>query len=179
MSYPQFDPASQAPQPWQSPAPVQGRSPARWLPILGAGLGLLGLIAGVGAWMRPAPSGGAVPVYSDQQVADAKKAVCEAFEAGQRSIRAAGNRRPENPADPFPLTAINVRLAEVAVSNSLLNAVYENPAAPAELIRLADQLGKTYQDIALIQLADGQPADFSSLALRSEDTISQIRMTCQ
>ena len=179
MSYPQFDPASQAPQPWQSPAPVQGRSPARWLPILGAGLGLLGLIAGVGAWMRPAPSGGAAPVYSDQQVADAKKAVCEAFGLGIRSIRAAGARKPESPADQFPVTAVNIRLAAIAVGNSFFHAVSENPAAPAELSDPISQLGQTYQNIALIQLADGQKPDFDPLISKADKLVSQTEEICQ
>lgn len=178
MSNSQFELASQAVQHCAPQALMRGSS--GWLQLLGAGLGLLAVSAGVAGCSRPAASSEAAkPAYSDQQVADAKKAVCETFASGQRSIRAAGNRKPENPADPFPLTAINVRLAEVAVGNSLFNSVNQNPAAPTELIHLANQLGKNYQDIVLIQLADGQPADFNSLAVQSEETISKIKEICQ
>lgn len=178
MAYSHVEHASQAAHSLSPQASV--RSSSRWLPLVGAGLGLLTVSAGVVGCSRPAASSEAAkPAYSDQQVADAKKAVCETFEAGQRSMRAAGSRKPENPADPFPVTAINVRLAEVAVSNSLFNSINRNPAAPAALIHLADQLAKNYQDIALIQLADGQPADFNSLAMQSEDAISNIKELCR
>lgn len=179
MPSPQFDPASQAPQPRPLQAPVQARTPSRWLPILGAGLGLLGLIAGVSAWMRPVPSGVAAPVYSDQQVADAKKAVCEAFGQGIRSIRAAGARKPDDPADRFPVTAVNIRLAAIAVGNSFFHAVSANPAAPSELSELISQLGQAYQDIALIQLADGQKADFDPLISKADKLVSQTEGICQ
>ena len=178
MSYPQFDPASQALQPWQSPAPVQGRSPARWLPILGAGLGLLGLIAGVGAWMRPAPSGGAAPVYSVQQVADAKKAVCEAYAKGMRSIRIVAKRQPANDADRLGV-AVNSRVGEVAVATYFLTAIEVNPATPIELQNRLRELAQQYQELSLIQLADGGPSDWKSVVDQIDDLVSKTDQLCQ
>lgn len=178
MPYSQFDPASQAPQPLLPQASVHDSS--RWLPVLGAALGLVGLIAGVAGCSRPATSTEAAkPVYSDQQVADAKKAVCSAFEQGVRSIRAAGARKPDNPADPFPATVVNIRLAAVAVGNSFFHSVASNPAAPPELSDLLTNLGNDYQNIALIQLADGQKADFNPLIAQADDLVSKIQNLCQ
>ena len=178
MSYPQFDPASQAPQPWQSPAPVQGRSPARWLPILGAGLGLLGLIAGVGAWMRPAPSGGAVPVYSDQQVADAKKAVCEAYAKGMRSIRIVAKRQPANDADRLGV-AVNSRVGLVAVSTYFNDKLEANLGAPSEIREQLAKLAHQYQEVALAQLADGTPSDYKSNLEAIDATVAELDKLCQ
>lgn len=130
--------------------------------------------------MRPvAPGGAMTPAYSDQQVADATKAVCEAYAKGMRSIRAAGARKPDNPADQFPVTAVNIRLAAIAVGNSFFNAVSANPAAPLALSDSMSQLGQTYQDIALIQLADGQKADFDPLISKADKLVSQTEEICQ
>jgi hypothetical protein len=179
MPSPQFDPASQAPQPRPLQAPVQARTPSRWLPILGAGLGLLGLIAGVSAWMRPVPSGVAAPVYSDQQVADAKKAVCEAYAKGMRSIQGAGTKKPDNPADTLPGSVLNMRLAEIAVGNSFFHSTQANPAAPADLLDLTNQLGTVYQDIALTQLADGSKFQVDPIATKADDLIPKIEQKCR
>jgi hypothetical protein len=118
-------------------------------------------------------------VYSEQQVSDAKAAVCEEFEQGMRSIRAAGTRKPDNPEDPFPVTAVNIRLAEVAVANSLLNSAKSNLAAPSELSTLVNKLGNIYQNIALIQLADGQKPDFQPLAVQADEIVPEIERICR
>lgn len=171
-------PDSRAPQSFSPQASVRGS--LRWLPLVGAGLALVGLGAGIAGCARQATSGDAAkPAYSEQQVADAKKAVCGAFDQGMRSIRAAGARKPESPTDPFPVTAVNIRLAAIAVGNSFFHSIIDNPAAPIELIKILDELGRTYQDIALIQLADGQKADFDPLITKADSLVPQVEKLCQ
>ena len=179
MSYAQYDPASQAPPPWPPQAPAQGRGPSRLLPILGAVLGLLGLIAGVAAWFRAAPSNVvANPTYSEQQVADAKKAVCEAYAKGVRSMRVVAGRVVDNPADTLPV-AVNSRLAEVAVANYYVNALSANPAVPSELQDLLRRLSQAYQDVALIQLADGTPVDYKPEKEVVNESVRKLDQLCQ
>lgn len=143
---------------------------------LGVVLGLLGLLVGVAAWFRAAPHE-AVDVYTEQQVADAKKAVCEAYAEGVRSFRIAADRTVNNPEDRLPV-AVNTRVAEVAVSNYLNNAIDTNPAAPVELQRSVRQLAKSYLDIALTQLAEGAAPDVEPFALSADDAIAETNRTC-
>jgi hypothetical protein len=149
------------------------------LPILGAALGLLGLIVGVAAWFRAAPSNaGESPVYSEQQVADAKQAVCEAYAKGVRSMRVVAGRAVDNPAETLPI-AVNSRLAEIAVGNYYINALSANPAAPSELQNLLRRLSQAYQDVALIQLADGTPVDYKSEKEVVNDSVAKLDQLCQ
>jgi hypothetical protein len=175
MSHAQHDPTPPAQRPWPAQAPVQGRGASRLLPVLGFAFGLLGLVAGVGAWFRAAPTGPPPPVYSEQQVADAKEAVCEAYAKGVRSFQIAGNRQIANPTEALPV-AVNTRLAEVAVGNYLINAIDENPAAPAELQKSITVLAQSYQDIALEQLAES--SDYKQAGLNADEAISKIDKVC-
>lgn len=169
-------------QPPPPPSPVQPAGPARTgsrlLGIVGVILGLAGLVAGVAAWFRAGPPReAAVPAYSEQQVIDAKTAVCEAYTKGMRSIHAVGSKSPE-PADWFPI-AINTRLAEFAVGTYLIETSNENPAAPPELQEQLRRLGQAYRDVALVQLADGSDHEYSASKEAVESTVPKIRQTCQ
>jgi len=177
MSCSQFEQASQAPQPLLPQASTGGSS--RWLPLLGVGFGLMGLIAGVAGCGRPtASSEAAKPVYSDQQVADAKKAVCEAYAKGMRSIRIVAKRQPANDADRLGV-AVNSRVGEVAVATYFLTAVDANPSAPIELKDRLRELAQQYQEIVLIQLADGGPSDWDAVVAKIDELVSKIDPLCR
>ena len=177
MSLSQFDPAPQAPQPLSPQAPV--RRSSRWLPALGAGLGLVGLIAGMAGCMRPAASGEAAkPVYSEQQVADAKKAVCEAYAKGMRSIRVVAKRQPANDADRLGV-AVNSRAGLVAVSTYFNDKLEVNPAAPSELREQLEKLAQQYQEVAIAQLADETPLDYKSNLDAIDASVVEIDRLCQ
>lgn len=179
MSHAPYEPVPQAPPQWAQQPVQPGRAPSRLLPLLGVVLGSLGLIAGVAAWFRAAPSTeGASAVYSEQQVSEAKKAVCETFSEGMASLQAAGSKKPDNPADALPITAVNVRLAEVAFSNALFNSLNRNAATPKDLRDLTSQLAGIYQKIALIQLADGARADFHPVAAEADEIVPKIKQIC-
>ena len=136
--------------------------------------------AGVTGCSRPAAPGDvAKPAYSEEQVADAKKAVCEVFEAGMKSIQGAGNKKPDNPGDTLPGSVVNMRLAEIAVANSFFRSTEVNHAAPPDLIELTNQLGNVYQDIALTQLADGSKLQVDPIASKADDLIPKIEQKCR
>ena len=168
-------PATPPPQPPRLQQP-HGRS-SLWLGALGVVLGLLGLLVGVAAWFRAAPHE-AVDVYTEQQVADAKKAVCEAYAEGVRSIWVAGGKKADNPSDALPI-AVNTRLAEVAMGDYLINALHANSAVPAELRELATKLASTYQKMALIQLSDGTPLDYEPDRRIADEVIPKLDQICQ
>ncbi len=177
MSHEPHSFAPQAGAPWPPPAPLPG--PSRLLPILGVVLGLLGLATGTAAWFRAAPSHSAAPAYSDQQVADAKKAVCEAYAKGFRAIRVSGTKKPDTPDEILPATVINARVAEVAAANYFLNSADLNPASPPELLDLIRQLGAIYEDVAVTQLADGSRQDVHPIAAQADELMPKIDQLCQ
>lgn len=178
MAYSQFGPASQAGGFLLPQAPV--RSSSRWLPLLGAGLGLVAVSAGVAGCSRPAStSEAAKPAYSEQQVSDAKKAVCADYEKGFRAIQTAVSKSPESSTEIFSSTLLNARIAEIGVANYLLNSLEENPAAPSELRDLVNQLANLYQKIAIIQLSDGSREETGPVADKTRDLTPKISQICQ
>lgn len=168
--------SARAGAPWPPSAPSPG--PSRLLPILGVVLGLLGLATGTAAWFRAAPSHSAAPAYSEQQVADAKKAVCEAYAKGVRSMRVVTGRVVDNPSEALPV-AVNSRLAEVAVANYFINTAAANPAAPSEIKSMMSQLAKAYEEVALIQLADGTPTDYQAQKQFVNDSVQTLDEICR
>jgi hypothetical protein len=179
MSHAQYDPTPKAPPPWAQPAPAQRPGTARLLPVLGVVLGLLGLGMGAAAWFRAAPPDVVRDgPYTEQQESDAKAAVCEAYIKGIRSIRTVASKRADNPADALAV-AVNSRVGEVAVSMYFSNTLEENPASPGELRTLVQDLANDYQDLVLIQLADGTPADWKSIKDTIEDAAVKLDQICQ
>ena len=165
------------PQPPQAPTPA--RNASRLLPVLGVVMGLLGLILGAAAWFRADQAdASAPPVYSEQQVAEATEAVCDAYVKGIRSIRVVAGSAVDNPADALPV-AVNSRLAEVAVGNYFINALSENPSAPDELRKALSDLSQAYQDVALIQLADGTPVDYKYEKEVVNEAVAKLDQICQ
>jgi len=177
MSKLQLSQAAPTPHTLSPQAPV--RSSSRWLLTLGAGLGLLALSAGLTGCGRPAASTEAAkPAYSDQQVADAQKAVCASYKQGMRALWTTGGKKVDTPADKLPI-AVNTRLAEVAMSNSIFNTLLENPATESELKDSAQKLARAYQEIALIQLADGSTADYEPQSRIADELVPKMNQICQ
>ena len=114
----------------------------------------------------------------EQQVVDASAAVCEAYTKGVRSMRVVAGRIVDNPADTLPV-AVNSRLAEVAVGNYFINALAANPAAPPELQEPLLELARAYQDVALIQLANGTPSDYKSEKDIVNEAVAKLDQLCQ
>ncbi len=179
MPQSQDDPAQSGSLPRSPRSPVPTRNASRLLPVLGVVMGLLGLLMGAAAWLRAGQSDvAAPPVYSEQEVAQATEAVCGAYAKGIRSMRVVAGRAVDNPADALPV-AVNSRLAEVAVGNYFINVLSENPAAPNELRKSLSDLSQAYQDVALIQLADGTPVDYKPEKEVVTEAVSKLDQLCQ
>lgn len=178
MSHPQYEPVPQVPPPWPPQAPARGRNPSRFLPILGVALGLLGLVAGVGAWFRATPSKEvAKPAYSDEQVADGSKAVCDAYKKGWQAVQVAGTKKISDPSQPLPPELLNARIGELATANTFLIAVLNNPAALPELKRSVGELGSSYQSLVLTQLADS--ANIEEYTRQIDRLVPEIQELCR
>jgi len=138
-------------------------------------LGLLGLGLGAAAWFRAAPADVGTPVYTEQQVSEAKEAVCSAYARGVKAFQIAGSRKVDNHSETLAI-AVNTRLAEVAVSNYFINTANTYPAVPYELRQLIERLAQSYQEIALTQLAES--SDYKQLGLDADEAISKIEQIC-
>lgn len=173
MSHEPYSSAPQAGAPWAPPAPS-----SRLLPVLGVVLGLLGLVVGTAAWFRAAPAYSAAPSFSEQQVTDAKKAVCEAYAKGMRSIRTVASRKAENDAEKLAVVT-NSEVGEAVVSSYFLNTLASNPASPMELQSSLRKLAEEYQNVALTQLADGAPSEYKSNIDEIDTEVAKIDLLCQ
>ena len=158
---------------------MQGRSPSRVLPILGAVLGLLGLIVGFAAWFRAAPSNVSTnPVYSEQQVGEAKTAVCEAYAKGMRTVRSVASRKAENEADKLQVITVSAT-GELAAAAYFFNILNSTPAVPSDIQQPLNRLAQQYQEVALIQLANGAPSEYKSNGQAIDAAITELDISCQ
>lgn len=177
MSHAPYNPGHEATPPWPPQFAPPRRNVSRALGILGLVLGLLGLGIGTAAWFRAAPKPEAAPTYSEEQVAEAKDAVCAAYARGEQAVQAAGAKTAQSPEDVLPI-AVNTRLAEATLADHLKSELDANPATPRELEALMRGLTREYYEIALKQLSDGTAADIQPLAHVADDLISKIQQIC-
>lgn len=179
MSHAPYEPVPQAPPQWAQQPVQPGRAPSRLLPLLGVVLGSLGLIAGVAAWFRAAPSTeGASAVYSEQQVSEAKAAVCEAFEQGQEALVAVGNKKSSNPSEGFAF-AVNSRLAVDAVMDDLRALLLDNPATPEPSRNAIKKLIDNYQDLLFKTLSDKSGPELESTFGSIDASVLRVRESCK
>jgi hypothetical protein len=179
MSHAPYEPIPQAPPQWAQQPVQPGRAPSRLLPILGVVLGSLGLIAGVGAWFRAAPSNEAASaVYSEQQVSEAKTAVCEEFEIGQEVLVAVGNKKSSNPSEAFTFS-VNSRLAVDVVMDDLRALLLDNPATPDPSTNAVKQLIGNYRELLFKTLSDKSGPDLDSTFQSIDSSVLRVRESCK
>ena len=178
MSNAQFDPAYHATQP--GPPQASLRSSSWLLPLFGAGLAFVGVTAGVAGCSRPAASTEAAkPTYSDQQVVDAKKSVCEAFNNGLRALQTALNKTPDTTTGTYSSVLLNARIAELGVANYIFNTLEANPAAPQDLRDSLTEYASLYQKVIITQLGDGTAVEIDPLDAKLHELTPKLSKSCQ
>lgn len=179
MAYPPHEQVPPGPPPWPA-APAVPRRGASVLGVVGSVLGLLGLIAGVGAWLRPLPTAeSSAPVYSEEQVADAKKAVCEAYGELRQALRASTSKNGGGDPTAVLAVAVNVRLALYAGSDELSRQLDTHPATPPTLAEPAKKLAASYRKIAIKQIGETPSVDLSALGDEAEALSTAIARHCK
>lgn len=178
MSQGPYGPAPSGPAPWQGPP--SSRGPSRLPTIIAIVIAVVAVAVAIGAWFRPVPKPEtpAVKTYSEQEVADAKKAVCDAFKNANRAVQAAG-RRNEGP-DPVSVLAVaaNVRLALTAGSTYMTESVDSNQAAPDDLKSAVKDLADTYQRVAIAQLGEAPQDELDPMYKSGDDATNHIKQVC-
>ena len=117
--------------PWGPVPPMAVSRPARWPMFVMFLITLVAVGAAVAAWLRPIPHTTSAtppaPVYSEQQVADAKAKVCAAYEkvlktSNVNSARTAGD-------DPNSQLLIAINWRQVFIASSIYLSFLARPVA--------------------------------------------------
>jgi hypothetical protein len=146
--------------------------------LVALGLTVVALVVAIASWFRPTHEPvAATPTFTDAQVADAKKQVCDAFNLAHDAIVTAGNIK--DPANQIAY-ATNARLAFFAGAQYLADAVNSQPATPAELATAAHQYSLSYKQISLSLLASKSEEQIGSTIFDAGDQANdKIKQICQ
>jgi hypothetical protein len=149
-----------------------------WPVVTLAAIGLA--IAG---WFLPRPESKSVtpstPSYTDKEVADAQKAVCETFEKVRHSIQVSGSRDTGNDHLTEVLVALDARQAVVAGSDLLFTKLEEEPATPPDLVTAVRKLGSLYQELAVDYLNDASEAERKPVMHAADNAALTIEGICK
>jgi hypothetical protein len=147
--------------------------------IIAIALAAAALGVAIGSWFRPAPepTPAAEPVFTESQVADAKKQVCDAFQLARNAIVTAGNK--QDPANAMAYAA-NARVAFFGGADYLGDIVSSLPATPSELADAAHEYSSAYKQLALVLLSDKTPQQMDQSIVASGDNSNEkLKQICQ
>ena len=179
MSQGPYGPAPSGPAPW--PARPSSGGPSKLPTIIAIVIAVIAVAVAIGAWFRPIPKPEtpAAKTYSEREVADAKKAVCSAFETAHNAVRINTGRNGGTDATTTLAVAANARLSLYAGGGYLRDALEKNPATPKELASAVTDLSDIFRKIAIDYLADKSDADIEP-SLRIADSSSvAVKTACQ
>jgi hypothetical protein len=164
-----------------APAPVARPSKAsRWLPLAALVIALLAVAGAAYGYFFPHESAAAAK-YSDQQVKDAKKHICETFKIVDRAV--VRNSHLKNPDNGGPIGALSVataqRFAFYDGGDFLRDRVASEPATPKDLADDTNALGTQLEELSIGYLAGAQ--DFAQDELRQnlDDKIKKVVELCK
>jgi len=173
MSQAPYGPGPAAPSGWppQGP-PSSSRGPSRLPTIIAIVIALIAVAVAIAAWFRPAPKAEtpAAKTYSEQEIADAKKAVCDAYERVDRALTATTSKGGGDQTTEDVLIGINVRLALTESAQYLLTRLAENPATPDVLAEAIRDASNAYQDIAIARLGEAPQSEIDNI-IRDGDVL--------
>jgi hypothetical protein len=170
------------PPPWPI-APSSPKRPSQWRTVaFGIALLAIGAVA-VGAWFRPLPenkpASPPAPTYTSQQIADAKTAVCSAFDKVHHAVDVANTRSGGDDPTAVLAVATAARQALDVGSRYLLTKLAEEPATPAELASQVRKLAGTYQEATIDYLAEAGEAELGPLGNASDEATNTIDKLCK
>ncbi len=171
--------------PGPAPWPQQGLRPARGpsrLPIfLTLGVALVALGLAIGGWFRPTTTtaaGPTTPQYSEQEVADAKKNLCDAYDTIYRSLEQAGTTTSEDPNQKY-MIALNTRLAFNTSADFLLGELSRYPATPADLQSAVRKAALSYQNMVLKQIANAPKDELDAAYSEVDSGHADLKTACK
>ncbi|TGD89248.1 hypothetical protein BayCH28_07805 [Mycolicibacterium sp. CH28] len=142
---------------------------------------MIAIAVAIGAWFRPAPKAEApaAKTYSEQEVADAKKAVCDAYQRVDRALTATTSKGGGGQTNDDVLIGINVRLALTESAQYLRTRLAEQPATPLDLAEIVARASNAYQDLAIAQLGEAPQSELDEIVRTGDPSTSELKQACQ
>jgi hypothetical protein len=154
--------------------------PSRSPLIASIAIALVALGVAISSWFRPLPENkSAAPNYTSQQMADAKSKVCAAFTKANNAVRAATARDKGSDYATQLASAVNVRQALLAGSQSLSTTLSEAPATPADIASNVHSLVDAYQALTIALLADAPEPEKSPILHSGDEASSSLENICK
>ncbi|CAJ1509578.1 hypothetical protein [[Mycobacterium] burgundiense] len=119
----------------------------------------------------------AEPQFSEQEIADAKDAMCEAWDKTYRAIRATGEQSDADPSHAY-FVAVNTRLAFHASADYLTDTLRDNPATPLDLREDVKQLASAYYFTAISQLGNAHQSEFELSNAQMDAADARLHSAC-
>ena len=146
----------------------------------------MGFGVGVAAWFRAAPHNGPnvgppTSAYSERQIADAKRNVCDAYALVRAAVSVTTNKQSSG-GDAFAAqTAIaaNGRLALYGGGGYLLEQLSAEPATPSDLANAVKTLADTFRKLAMVDLGEQPVSTQKPLRDAVPVTTAKIEEICK
>jgi hypothetical protein len=140
---------------------------------------LTSLCVAIASWFRPTEDKAhpAEPGYSEQQIADAKSAVCDAYDVIYKALQTAGARSSSDESIAFAL-AVEMKLAFHASGDYLVSTIHKNPATPTALARATQRLADAYHRVILDQLGEAPDTQIDLRKSEIDEAELEIRGEC-
>jgi hypothetical protein len=149
--------------------------------IIAIVIALIAVAVAIGAWFRPAPKPEtpAAKTYSDQEVANAKKAVCDAFDTVHDAVRI--NTGRDGGSDPTAILAVaaNARLSMYGGAGYLVDTLEKNPATPSELSESVRKLADTFRFLTIQFMINKQNSDLDEPLREADSATASIQSICK
>lgn len=180
MSQQPLGPTSAAPSPWPPRQPSAGRSASQLPAIIAIVIALVAVAVAIAAWFKPTPKAEvpAAKTYTEQETADAKKAVCDAYGTAYHALEINKRKSIVNQADSFAVI-VNTRLTVHVVADFLLNALDNNAATQPSLSARIRDLASSYQEIVLQQISDADQSQLDASYQRADAMQSAVAQDCR
>jgi hypothetical protein len=161
---------------------MASRRPARWPSLITLAIALIGVVVGFVGWFRQVPHHDQPPpkpIYSDQQVVDAKAKVCAAFEQVDRALGVAAALTGSRDSTAILAVATSTRQVLDFGNRYLMTKLAEGPATPSDLATAVRKQADAYQELLLgyldgLQYGDHDLQPATNASAEAEDTIKRL-----
>lgn len=174
-----YEPLPTAADSWSTAQPSTSHTTSRLPTIIAIVIALIAVAVAIGAWFRPIPESTTTPtqIYSEQEITEAKEAVCGAFEKAFKALTVNSLRAGDNPTTDLSVIA-NSRITIHSAGTYLLTILNNQPATPKTLSEATKNLAIQYGGMVLDQIGEADEADLESDYLNADSLTSEISKAC-